>query len=101
MKPVRFEPLAEIELAEAVDYYDGKLPRLGDKFLEQVWSVVEQIEAFPESSQVFRGRLRRAPIPRFPYFLIYCLHDTAIDVVAVMHQRRGPKYIADRIQNCS
>ena len=47
MTKTAFDPLAEAELAEAIAYYDGISPDLGDAFLEETTRVVEQLLEFP------------------------------------------------------
>lgn len=35
---------------------------------------------------------RRAPVPRFPYTVVYLVVGDAICVVAIAHERRRPGY---------
>ena len=97
MTKTAFDPLAEAELAEAIAYYDGISPDLGDAFLEETTRVVEQLLEFPLSVPVWKGELRRRPLFRFPYSLVFVFENGVVYVVAVLHQTRGPKHIARRV----
>ena len=48
----RFHEAAEAEVAEAVDYYDGKASGLGDRFLAEVKAATGYIERHPEISRL-------------------------------------------------
>jgi plasmid stabilization system protein ParE len=96
---VAFDPLAEAELGEAVAYYDGISSELGDALLEETDRVVEQLLEFPLSVPVWREDLRRRPLFRFPYALVYRIDGELIYVVAVLHQARGPNHIARRVSD--
>ncbi|MGQ0847085.1 MAG: type II toxin-antitoxin system RelE/ParE family toxin [Sporichthyaceae bacterium] len=42
--------------------------------------------------------VRSAPVRRFPYRIVYLVHDDAIRVLAVAHTRREPRYWRDRVE---
>jgi hypothetical protein len=60
----RFHEAAEVELAEAVEYYDFATEGLGNRLLNEVISAVEHIETLPEIATVVeynvRGKCLRA-----------------------------------------
>ncbi len=87
-----FHPLAESELLDAARYYEARSKGLGHSFLAVVRRAIEQIQAFPESSPVVRGGLRRRALRRFPYSLIYAAESSEVKIIAVMHQKRRPYY---------
>jgi len=94
---IHFDPLAEAELSEAVSHYDEISPQLGDALLAETGRVVEQLLDFPLSVPIWKRKLRRRPLARFPYTLVYLLEEDLVFVVAVIHQARGPKHIAGRL----
>jgi plasmid stabilization system protein ParE len=87
-----FHPLAESELLDAAKFYEARSTGLGHSFLAAVRHAIEQIQAYPESSPVARGGLRRKALRRFPYSLIYGAELGEIKIIAVMHQKRRPSY---------
>jgi len=63
---VSFLEIAQIELDEAVEYYNYELPGLGDAFLTEVLSALDRIGEFPEAwnhAQNERGDVRPGGFP--------------------------------------
>lgn len=97
MTRIGFDPLAQAELLEAVARYDETAVDLGDALVEETSRVLEQLTSFPLSAPLWSGELRRRPLFRFPYSLIYLVEGDLVYVVAVLHQSRGPRYLAGRL----
>jgi hypothetical protein len=66
-----FLEIAQIELDEAIDYYDYELPGLGDAFLTEVVNALDRIGEFPEAWHPCSKRTRRCQVRRFPYGIIW------------------------------
>ncbi len=98
MKNVRFTPLAGRELADAAAYYGSKGEDLADAFLFEVGKALQHLSAAPLSCPVLRAEVRRRPLSRFPYSILYRVVGRSTQVVAFIHQRRGPKYLAARLR---
>ena len=98
MKNVRFDPLAKRELADAADYYDTKGPGLGDALVLEVRKALKQLSLVPLSCPILKGQIRRRPLFRFPYSILYRVEGAFVQIVAIIHQRRGPRYIAARLR---
>ncbi len=91
-----FNQLAETELRDVVRYYESEAAGLGRRFLLTVESALADIIEHPLAGAPLRGDVRRKPVGRFPYHLLYCQHDEEIRILAVMHKRRRPLYWAER-----
>ena len=89
---VSFNQLAERELNEAAQYYESKSRALSAAFLAEVEPTCSQITKYPESAPIVRGAIRRRLLRRFPYALLYRLHDDTARVLAVMNLKRRPAY---------
>ncbi len=87
-----FNTLAEAELGDAVDHYEGESPGLGSAFLAAVERAVADLVEYPESAPVLSGPYRKKVLTRFPFNLIYRLKRNEIRILAVAHQRRRPYY---------
>jgi plasmid stabilization system protein ParE len=97
MKDVRFNPIAERELADAIKYYDEQKAGLGREFLEEVRRAVLFLAKYPEAAPQVRGSIRRFILPRFPYSLLYRTLETGrFRILAVAHQKRRPDYWVGR-----
>ena len=102
MTPITFHPDAEGEVAEAAQYYEGRLPGLGFGLLDEVEQALDQIATDPEACQRVGRRARRKPLWRFPYNLVDAVYPDRIRLVAFAHQKRRPYYgrkrLADTVQ---
>ena len=46
---INFLQIAQIELDDAIDYYNYEVPGLGDAFLTEVLNALDRIGDFPEA----------------------------------------------------
>jgi toxin ParE2 len=97
MKPIRLLQIAQIELDEAIVYYESQLPGLGVEFLDEFLSCTARIRLFPEAWHLFNKGTRRCLLRRFPYGIIYSISTTEILIFAIAHLHRKPEYWQDRI----
>lgn len=95
---VRFLEIAEIELDDAIRWYEGQVPRLGDAFLVEVLSAATRIAHYPEAWQQLDDGVRRCRLSRFPYGLVYAIEGSDVLALAVAHLHRKPDYWRDRLQ---
>ena len=94
---INFLEIAQIELDDAIEYYEYQLPGIGDAFLEDILKALDRIGKFPEAWHPFSERTRRCRTQRFPYGIIYQIRDQEILVVAIANLHRRPDYWKDRI----
>lgn len=92
-----FHEAADVEVTEAVMYYDGKAVGLGDRFLAEVKAATRYIEKYPEIAPVIDLDVRGKVLVRFPYTLMYVVEPDALYIVAVAHQSKRPGYWLDRL----
>jgi toxin ParE1/3/4 len=97
MKPVVFHEVANVELLDAVRYYDTKAIGLGLSLLLEIESAVEEIRLHPESCALISALIRHKPLRRFPFSLFYAIEPDRIRILAVGHQRRRPGYWRHRL----
>lgn len=95
---VRLLEVAQRELDEAIEHYNGEEPGLGEAFLVEALAAIERIRRFPDGWHPLGPGLRRCLLRRFPYGVIYGRDDGDIIVVALAHSRRRPGYWRDRIK---
>ncbi|MEN8690080.1 MAG: type II toxin-antitoxin system RelE/ParE family toxin [Desulfobacterales bacterium] len=89
---IRFLEIAQIELDQAIDYYNYESPGLGDDFLAEVLKTLDRIGEYPEAWHRLSQRTRRCKTRRFPYGIIYQIRGDEIMVVAVANLHRRPDY---------
>ena len=90
---------AEHDIDEAFIWYELNQIGLGNKFFETVDKSVHLIAERPFiCAEIYKG-LRRFIIKKFPYGIYYkvTLENNVIQIVGVIHFRRGPKVLGKRI----
>lgn len=90
--PIELAPEAEREFREAFLWYFERNPRAADAFRSEVFAGVDAIAENPELWAVDTDGVRRYVLTRFPYALLYDLHEGVVTVLAIGHQRRLPGY---------
>ena len=87
----RYLSTAELELKEAMEFYETAQPGLGAEFLAEVEATTRLVEAHPLAWTSLSARTRRCRTHRFPYGLFYQVRSDEILIVSVMDLRRDPK----------
>lgn len=87
---------AELDLSDAVQWYDSERSGLGAEFLDEVDRRIGLILAYPALGRAIHNDVRRVLLKRFPYGIYYKRAGDRIVVVAVFHQRRDPQRLPGR-----
>jgi plasmid stabilization system protein ParE len=94
---VEYHPGVLRELEEIRDYYEKRVPGLGREFINEFERQVLRIAATPRRWMVISGDIRRAVMPRFPYYIYFrAAHPDSVLITVVKHARRHPAYGRDR-----
>jgi plasmid stabilization system protein ParE len=86
----RFQPEAEIDLAEARLWYSLQREGLDAALMRRVDQTLAAIAAHSQSYPIVYRNLRRAVVSQFPFAIFYESAQSAIVVFAVYHSRRDP-----------
>jgi len=81
---------AELDIAEAYLWYEGRRAGLGEEFLSSVDACLESIRRRPEMYPVAHEGYRRSLIRRFPYAVFYEQSEATVTIYAVFHTSRDP-----------
>lgn len=93
-----FHPAAEAEFLESVGFYDSRVRGLGAAFIAEFERTIELIAQSPEQRPLeCAPDIRRAPMHRFPFSLLYRERRAVIQILAVAHDRRRPQYWLGRV----
>lgn len=97
MKAVRPNSEAEEEIRAAILWYENEREGLGPELWDEVQATVSLISEYPDiGSAVHRARtrgiVRRVPLRRFPYFVVYRERPQHIELIALAHTSRRPGY---------
>lgn len=94
---IRFLTPAETEMMEAAAYYEMQVKKLGVNFLDIIEAAVVEIAGNPETWPEIEKGIQRRIVRRFPYSILYAVHDNEVIIVAVMHQKQKPRYWMGRL----
>jgi plasmid stabilization system protein ParE len=102
-KLIRLDPEAEEEIDAAVAWYEAQRPGLGLEFLEALDEARSRFVEAPQALPLVPGvsaklGVRRCPVYRFPYWLVFIELPGEIRVLAVAHSRRRPGFWRSRSQ---
>jgi hypothetical protein len=95
---ITFLEIAQIELDQAIDYYNSKSPGLGDDFLGEVVKALNRIGEYSEAWHRLSKRTRRCQTRRYPYGIIYQIRSDEVLIVAVANLHRRPDYWKERMK---
>jgi len=87
---LRVQQLAERDILEAYEWYEGQRPELGDELLKSIDECFSRIVENPLGYQLVHRKVRRALTRRFPYCVYFVVTDTEVIVLAVLHGRGNP-----------
>jgi len=78
-------PEAELDLAEAYDWYEDQRIGLGEDFLSCVDACFQRICRTPNGYEVVVKDYRRAILRRFPYVVFYTFSESHVTVYGIFH----------------
>jgi plasmid stabilization system protein ParE len=88
---VSFE--AERELINGALFYTREAnAELGLAFIAEFEHALGVLCSYPRLGTIWRGVIRRFPVRRFPYTIIYQIKSEEMRSIALAHQSRRPGY---------
>jgi len=102
IRAIRLEVEAADELADAATWYADQRTGLSEDFLAEIRSSLLRVGVWPNAAPLVGGLegdavVRSSRVRRFPYRIVYVVHDDEIRVLAVSHIRREPRYWQGRV----
>jgi plasmid stabilization system protein ParE len=89
---VAFHPLAADEAEAAARWYRERSETASGRFQRELERAIEWISERPEAGSPYLSGTRRVLLRRYPFFVVYRARAGALEVVAVAHARRRPRY---------
>ena len=83
-------PPADLELQDAIDFYDGQMNGLGDRFYKFFFETVQHIKGSPELWRKVGLNTRRINMSGFPFLVLYIMDQENIYITCIAHQHRDP-----------
>jgi toxin ParE1/3/4 len=102
IKPVRPNAAAEAEFREAIHWYESRSTGLGGRLWREIQAAIDLITTHPQIGAAvprlrFRETVRRVRLSHFPFFLVYRERDDELEVIALAHTSRRPRYWRSRL----
>jgi toxin ParE1/3/4 len=96
-REIDVHPEAVAEAQAAAQWYQERSALAADAFLEELDLAVERIAENPEMYPHYVRGTRRYLLQRFPFYLVYREIAGKLEIVAIAHGRRKPRYWKKRI----
>ena len=97
MTPVRYHQAAEDELLAEIGYLEMRVPGLGRRFHAEVRKAENELARFPQSAPEVAPGIRKHPLRKFPFSILYSIEKDGLLILAVAHHRRRPRYWTGRV----
>lgn len=88
--------LAERDLEDAEDWYNGQQSDLGTEFRDAITDLFGRLAENPRIYPRVYGDVHRAVLRRFPYLVYFVIDDSEVIVLAVLDSRRDPRIHRER-----
>lgn len=90
---VSLAPEAEQELVEGALFYAREAnAKLGQAFISEFERTAALLAEQPHLGAIWHGQIRRLPLRRFPYSVVYYINTAGVRVLALAHQSRKPGF---------
>ena len=95
---ILFLPVAKVEFADTISYYNSQSEGLGYEFAAEVKRTLERIIQYPDAWFKLSKRTHRCRTNRFPYGIIYQIRKEVLLIVAIMHLSKEPETWKSRLK---
>lgn len=96
---VKISDDALLDIQNAADWYDERLPKLGSRFKKAVKTQIKLLKNNADGYSVRYGEVRCALVKKFPFLIHFIINEKnqIIEIFAVFHTSRNPKIWNQRI----
>lgn len=93
---------AQMEIAEAVKYYEEQRPSAGVKFWIEFKQLAKRLKTFPELYSRFeKPGIRKAPMHNYPHAVYYRIVGDELRIPGVVHGAKNPETVKGRFGKSS
>ena len=101
--PVRPNAAAEEEFRYYISWYENESIGLGERLWSEIQAAIDLISSHPAIGETVRrlrvrATVRRVPLRHFPFLLVYRDHGDSLEIVALAHTSRNPRYWRGRLR---
>ena len=91
MAKVVLSAAAQLDVIDAVDWYELQAPGLGGRLIAEIGAAIARVGSNPRQYPLVHRTLRRVLVRRFPYALFYRSSGDAVEVIACLHTSRDSR----------
>ncbi len=95
--PIKLHPKAEIDVEEALQYYEQVDKTLKLKFIHYLETTFNKIILFPHIYPYETKTSQKILMEKFPYIIIYEQYQDGIMILAIFHTSRDPINLDNRV----
>lgn len=96
---IEYVPEASREVEDAIEWYLERSLSSTEAFLLELDRALVAIAEAPGVWPIFEAGTRRYVLRGFPYSLVYREKEGRIEVIAVAHHKRRPRYWRSRLHD--
>jgi len=97
---IRILRSARRTIADGIRFYERQEAGLGAYFLNSIMSELRSLKVYGGTHRIYEGTLfHRMVCKRFPYSIYYLKADDAIQIYAVLDDRRDPERLINILRN--
>ncbi len=89
-------PAAQLDLAEAIEWYESLQPDLSLGLRLALDATLEADIRHPDVWAIVEPGVRRGLLRRYPYAIYYRQQPSCIEVIAILHTSRHPRKWQER-----
>lgn len=89
---------AEIDMENAVDWYEERKLFLGPLFYDEFLICIDKLAETPQHYGYAHKNFHQTVLPSFPYKIIYLITGNEVVVHAVFHVKRNPRELINRLK---
>lgn len=94
----QFHPAASGEYLDSIAFYESRVAGLGADYIAEFETTLKRVCVAPMSYPLdCRPDIRKAGLQRFPFNVLYRVAGGVVQVLAVAHHRRRPRYWLGRV----
>lgn len=88
---IKILKIAEFEIDESIEFYEGKRKGLGKQFFIYLKSYYTILKTNPELFQIKKEPFfRELPLKKFPFIIVFEIFNDEVFIHSVFHTSRNP-----------
>ncbi|HEY4327334.1 MAG TPA: type II toxin-antitoxin system RelE/ParE family toxin [Mucilaginibacter sp.] len=91
---VKISSLAQKDLEDSSEWYEGENPGLGDRFAKVIYSAIISISKNAVAYPLRKANIREFIVKKFPYVIVYQFipEKNLVKILRIFHTSRNPKF---------